>query len=303
MEAGQRYGMLTAIENTGRKRPDPTSSKYYWKFKCDCGNEVERVASDVKRLRGKMASCGCFTSRDNHIGSVFGRWTVTGVSRKRGQEGQNYWECLCECGTVKDVLGTSLKNGTSISCGCYSREVTSKKFKTHGKTKSSIYHTYNNMISRCTDVDNIGYQDYGGRGITVCDRWMESFGNFLEDMGDKPSPIHTLERLNANRGYSPENCTWLEREYQNRNQTQRKDNSSGVVGVHKQHKGGYDYWTAQWNDLDKKRCGRQFNCSVYGEELAFFMACEYREQMINLLNLQGAGYSENHGKPKIIRED
>ena len=303
MEAGQRFGMLTAIENTGRKRPSNNhGSKYYWKFKCDCGNYVEKVASDVKRYRGKMASCGCFTSREDYTGKTFGRWTIIGVSAKRGNEGQNYWKGLCECGNIKDVLGTTVKSGKSFSCGCYSRETTSKVFKTHGKTRQSIYHTYNNMLARILDKGNIGYENYGGRGIKVCDRRLESFENFLEDMGEKPSSLHTLERVNVNGNYCPENCIWIERQYQGRNQRQRKDNSSGTVGVHKQLKGKYEYWTAQWNNLSKKRCGKQFNCATYGEELAFFMACEYREQQINLLNLQGAGYTEGHGKVKSITE-
>ena len=295
--AGRTFGKLTAVERSNRTTEE---GRYYWKFLCTCGEIVEKIPKTLRKSLPENQNCGCSRVRTNLTGIKFNRLTVLSLSSKRGKEGQYYWDCLCDCGETKTILGTSLNNNKSLSCGCYSREVTSKVFKTHGRTKHSVYYAYNNMITRTSDVNYVGYVDYGGRGITVCDRWLESFENFLEDMGDKPSSLHTIERVDVNGNYCPENCIWLEREYQNRNQRQRKDNSSGTVGVHKQLKGKYEYWTAQWNNLSKKRCGKQFNCATYGEELAFFMACEYREQMINLLNLQGAGYTEGHGKVKSI---
>lgn len=175
------------------------------------------------------------------------------------------------------------------------REVISNRFKTHGMSGKSAYTTYYNMFARVTDINNIQYTDYGGRGIRICERWLESFENFIADMGDKPTSNHTLERVDVNGNYCPENCVWIEKEFQARNQRKRKDNDSGIVGVHKARKGKFEYWTAQWNDMNSKRCGKQFNITTHGDELAFFMACEYREQQIALLNLQGAGYSATHG--------
>jgi len=93
-----------------------------------------------------------------------------------------------------------------------------------------LYQTWTDMRSRCHDINNKAYHNYGGRGIKVCKRW-DSFGNFLADMGDKPTTGHSIDRVNNNKGYSPSNCRWATRTEQNRNRRAPKDNTSGVMGV------------------------------------------------------------------------
>lgn len=122
------------------------------------------------------------------------------------------WLCQCDCGTVKEVRAAGLKSGSTTSCGCYQAERTAEVSFRHGKAKrrrpSVEYTTWTRMITRCTNANLPGYADYGGRGITVCDRWRHSFQAFLDDMGLRPSPSHSLDRRDNNRGYEPDNCHW-----------------------------------------------------------------------------------------------
>lgn len=114
---------------------------------------------------------------------------------------------ICECGNRFISYINDIKSGHTKSCGC-----SHSKYKKHGMAKegrvSSEYHTYQNMIARCYNPLQTGYKNYGGRGITVCDRWLESFENFFEDMGFKPSPAHSINRIKNELGYSKENCEW-----------------------------------------------------------------------------------------------
>jgi hypothetical protein len=132
------------------------------------------------------------------------------------------WECLCDCGNTVITRGSSLKNNHTRSCGCYNKERVSetviKNKTTHGMVSSSEYSIWSNMKQRCTNLLNTRYSDYGGRGITVCDRWKDSFENFYEDMGPKPSPGHSIDRIDVNGNYELINCKWSTVTEQNRNQ-------------------------------------------------------------------------------------
>ena len=135
---------------------------------------------------------------------------------------QILWLCLCDCGNEVIVEGRALKAGQTKSCGCLALEQAKKmglNNKTHGHSKngkkSKVYMAWEAMIQRCTNHKHKYYNIYGGRGITVCDRWLK-FENFLEDMGECP-PGLTLERRNNNKGYSPSNCYWATWKQQQRN--------------------------------------------------------------------------------------
>lgn len=152
-------------------------------------------------------------------GQVFGRWSVIrSAPSKVGPTGKKkaMWFCKCSCGTERAVSGADLRNGKSVSCGCYSEELKRQRRK-HGKAKSKVYKTWGNMKNRCLNEDTPDYKYYGAMGVTICDEWASSFENFYKDMGDPPTPEHTLERKDVEKGYSPENCIWATRKEQTRN--------------------------------------------------------------------------------------
>lgn len=127
-------------------------------------------------------------------------------------------------------------------CGCYARETFIKRFTKHGCNSFGIrtkeYSTWRGIKNRCLNANDLVYKHYGGRGIKVCDRWLESFENFLEDMEQAPSPEHTIERIDVNGDYCPENCKWLERKYQQRNTRQTKLNEDLVRYIRDQYSKG-----------------------------------------------------------------
>lgn len=131
----------------------------------------------------------------------FGRLKVVSFSHKQGVH--RCYNCLCECGKTKAIMGASLRDGRTKSCGCFMIE----NATTHGLSRTRTYTSWQSMRDRCYNKSYSRYYDYGGRGIRVCDEWKDSFEKFLEEMGERPKGT-SLDRIDNNGDYCKSNCKW-----------------------------------------------------------------------------------------------
>ncbi len=156
-------------------------------------------------------------------GKRIGRWTV--VSRAQNDpKGGTVWLCRCDCGNEKTVSGIVLRDGRSSSCGCFKTEVTIARSTKHGHSSSELvtptYHTWVGMTQRCSNPTHKDYENYGGRGISVCDKW-KTFSGFLEDMGEKPAGT-SIDRIDVDGNYCVENCRWANKFTQANNRSSNR---------------------------------------------------------------------------------
>lgn len=212
-----RFGMLKVIERLPSKK-----GKAQWLCQCDCGNTAIKDTHYLLR-DGCTKSCGCYAnylSSQRRIkditGERFGRLTVTGKAYVKNLT--TYWHCKCDCGNEVDVCTSNLKNGSTMSCGCLQREKIKNRMTTHGKTKTRLYRIWARMKNRCYCKNNSAYSDYGGRGIIVCDEWRNDFDAFYDwaiSHGYKDNL--SIDRIDCNGNYEPDNCRWSTSEVQNNN--------------------------------------------------------------------------------------
>lgn len=155
------------------------------------------------------------TKHEDLTGKIFGKLTALYLDEKktvRGKQNKTYWMCRCDCGNEKSVFAYNLKRGSTISCGCERNKINKARL-THGHGKKNkntpTYRAWYNMKTKCYNQNSDRWKYVGGRGIIVCDRWLNSFENFLEDMGECPEKHH-LARRDDDENYTPENCFWEE---------------------------------------------------------------------------------------------
>lgn len=165
-------------------------------------------------------------------GQRFGRLVVLAVVNKVGSKARLH--CRCDCGKEKMVLPSNVRKGHTTSCGCLSAELSKvrayelgKSMERHGMSRTQTYNSWRMAKARCSKAVNKNYALYGGRGITMCDRWFNSFDLFLADMGEKPVGF-SIERLDNNKGYEPGNCVWATQETQCQNMRSNKMNADKV---------------------------------------------------------------------------
>lgn len=268
IEVGSVYHKLTVLEFVGYRVTSGGEKNRAFLCKCECGETREVVSSKLTATKKPIRDCGCgfmktqeeweLKRQEKELKKQLRLDKIEENKRKREQEKLNkkppterkykvgykhyrltiiseigtgdnmVFTVECECGTIKDIRRLSFKS--SKSCGCLQKERSYRNglFTNNDKEKELMYARYKNMKRRCYNEKSDNYQIYGGRGIKVCDRWMEpngiGFVNFCEDMGPRPTEKHSIDRIDPDGNYEPSNCRWATASEQSKNQRRWKTN-------------------------------------------------------------------------------
>lgn len=214
----QSFNRLTVV---GHSRS--ASGKPMWECKCDCGATTVVRGSHLKT--GQIKSCGCMLHEGNAdaliVGARYGRLVVVGQSKRRGSSRNILWRLACDCGNETLATPSNVKSGNTESCGCLRSILTSLRKRKARHYHRALHVVWEGMKQRCHNPNNSKYSYYGGRGITVCERWRDSFEAFLADMGERPTPKHTIDRKDNDGHYCPDNCVWATRMQQTHNRRKK----------------------------------------------------------------------------------
>lgn len=230
---GKRFNRLVVLERASNDKDGRTR----WLCRCDCGNE--RIISGKCLRNGHTQSCGCLNKERVHetffidrTGQTFGRLTV--LSRADDSVFKNgsrhvRWNCICNCGKEIIVDVTQLVTGHTKSCGCLRTDLLGKSNLKHGGYHDRLYKVFYNMKNRCYNENAGDYKYYGGRGITICDEWINSYESFKQWAyangydDSAPKGQCTLDRIDVNGMYEPSNCRWVDMATQSRNRRNVKN--------------------------------------------------------------------------------
>jgi hypothetical protein len=235
LNKGENFGRWVVLEMTSRMVD----------VKCECGT-IKKI-DYFNLIKGKSISCGCYghpnKRRKVNIGERFGRLII--MNEIIGNYSTRKFMVKCDCGNECEVYMNNLTRGHTNSCGCFANEVLMKRNIKHGDAPrgnaATEYNTYRSMINRCSNPKDKRYDEYGGRGISVCDEWLNSYETFLNDMGRRPENKTSIDRIDVNGNYCKENCRWSDALEQARNLR-----SNVLIGYN-----GVKQCISQWNDIFK----------------------------------------------------
>ena len=213
--SGKRFGRFVVLEKSLKRN----SEGAHWVCKCDCGN-IRTVSGHSLRL-GRSKSCGCLcreivhNRRKSFVGKKFGRLMVISEKSERDKWGHILWICKCECGNYKTIIGDSLVQGLTKSCGCLAIEVSRKQCGLnnpnfiHGGKGTHIHNSWRGMVARCFNPKDTHYYLYGGKGITICKEWRNfiAFKKWANENNYKDGL--SIDRIDPEGNYEPSNCQWL----------------------------------------------------------------------------------------------
>lgn len=227
---GLRFGKLLVLEEV------KTGRHVMCQCKCDCGT--------IKTIRrshltsGNTVSCGC-KRHPNYKGKRFGRLKAL---KKVVKDSRAYYECECDCGNTVTARGDALTSGATRSCGCLNTEVDSDTHSTHGDSETRLYRIYHKMRDRCLNPNSNRYDRYGGRGITICPEWLDSYEAFKNwSLDNGYSDDKSIDRKDNDKGYYPSNCRWVD------NTTQANNTSRNILIEYKGEVKTLSKWCEELN--------------------------------------------------------
>lgn len=244
---GLRFGKLTVISKGNVRRTSGGQHIATWNCKCDCGNTT--TVDGQKLRRGHTTSCGCARHentcrKEDIVGKKFGRLTVIKfIPKPEREDYRRQWLCKCECDNLVQVNGSKLRNGHTKSCGCLERELIGNVNRKYKHKDLRLYRIWKAIQQRCSDVNGREYHNYGGRGIRVCKEWLnakQGFDRFYEwAIENGYTNKLTIDRIDTNKGYSPENCRWVT------NKTQQNNKRNNVILTYN----GESHTMKEWSEL------------------------------------------------------